>query len=1023
AVHRLRQGLRSAESSGGSFLFRVILLSTVGLFLWPGSGVTQLPPDEAWRTIQTEHFRVTYPLGLLDLARRAGERAEAAREALAREFVAPPSGMIDLVVTDHEDISNGYAQVFPSNRIVIFAPAPVDGFSLAHMDEWMELVITHELVHVFHEDFTGPLGTFLRKILGRYPAEWPFFPGSATPGWTVEGIATYYESSLTHAGRVRGTFHEMAVRAAVLDGAFESIDQASGASAVWPGGQRYYIYGSLFLKRMMDRYGEAAMGTFVEAVAGQWIPYRLNAAAEEAFGTSFSQEWAEWKGDLEAEYAALQRSLGRFAPPTRGEALTTGGFYALRPAVSADGLWMAYARSDGRSDTQIRVREQNTGRERKLSRTNRLSNFSWAPGGDLLFSQVEYTDSYRIRGDLFRVADGGSVRQLTRGKRLDHPDVHPDGSRAVAVQEAGGSNRLVFVDLPSGSVTPLTDYASQELWAYPRWSPGGRWIAVSRWRAGAHYDLVIMDPGGQVLHEVTADRAIDNSPAWSPDGRWLLWSSDQSGIPNLYAVRIDRESGAPKGRRQVTNVLGGAAYPSVGPEGEWIYFSSYHADGWRIERIPFDVSTWFSPMPLHRRFTEEGDPRRFERRAAAQEAPYSPVHTLAPTYWSPAFREADESGGARVLEPGFGISTTGEDLVGRHSYELSGTLSRGFGTFSGGGTYTYAGLGNPLFGVSLGQSFDAQSHPLAAPDESGDLLYLVERERQASLGTTLLRRRARSVASLSLAGSYVWEDRTLLDESLKETTRFRLLQPEVRFVEGRVSLSATTARVHSLSISPEDGVSLFLRGRAREHLGLADSLAGGEGFDRSFQDVIAEIRLFKGIRGPGFGNHVFALRVSGGTAWGPGADQGHFEVGGASGAGAPIQLGFLGDQRRFLPVRGYGTAARFGRNAWTATAEYRFPVRMLNRGPGLFPLHFDWVSGALFLDAGNGWGPEVIDVPGFFNPSKDALVSTGGELTMRILPLWFATMDLRLGVAVPLVHSDEGRENRTRVYLRIGPAF
>ena len=31
------------------------------------------------------------------------------------------------------------------------------------------------------------------------------------------------------------------------------------------------------------------MGAFAEAVAGQWIPYRLNAAGRDAFGASLSE--------------------------------------------------------------------------------------------------------------------------------------------------------------------------------------------------------------------------------------------------------------------------------------------------------------------------------------------------------------------------------------------------------------------------------------------------------------------------------------------------------------------------------------------------------------------------------------------------------------------------------------------------------------------------------------------------------------------------------------------------------------
>ncbi|MBT8397709.1 MAG: hypothetical protein KJN92_12120, partial [Gemmatimonadetes bacterium] len=433
----------------------------------PGVLSAQPPPGEDWRTLETEHFRVTYPRDLLELAQRAGERAERAWTALEETLAEPPKKMVDLVLTDHADISNGFAQVFPSNRIVVFVPPPVDGFGLPFMDEWLELVVTHELVHTFHQDRARNLGGVLRTIFGRVPLEWPFFPGSATPGWTGEGMATYYESELTQAGRVRGSFHEMVVRTAILEGGFESIDQTSGDSPVWPGGQRYYIYGSLFLKYLMDLHGSEAMGSFVEAVAGQWIPYRLNAAARDAFGISFSDAWSAWEISLEARYAALRDSLTRFAPLTVGEAITDEGYYAWSPEPSRDGQTLAFARADGRSDPQIRLIDLTSGREEKLVRTNNLSQFSWTPTGEILFSQVEFTDSYRRRGDLFLTGQGGRATRISDAGRLDHPDVSPDGRRAVAVQEGFGTNRLVLVDLADGSVEPLSEYVEEALWSYP----------------------------------------------------------------------------------------------------------------------------------------------------------------------------------------------------------------------------------------------------------------------------------------------------------------------------------------------------------------------------------------------------------------------------------------------------------------------------------------------------------------------------------------------------------------------------
>ena len=1008
-------------------LHRVIpgLVMALVLVSTPALGSAQIPPGEAWRTLDTEHFRITYPADLLDLAQRAGQRAETAWQALTEVFIDPPKKKVDLVITDHADISNGFSRVFPSNRIVIYAPPPVDGFGLPHMDEWMELVVTHELAHIFHQDYARGLGGFLRTIFGRVPLAWPFFPGAAVPTWAVEGLATYYESELTGAGRVRGSFHEMVVRTAILEDRFERIDQSSGDSPVWPGGQRSYVYGSLFLKHLMDEHGQEAMGAFVDAVARQWIPYRLNSAAKDAFGVSFSDSWEEWRMLLEGRYSALRDSLQGRAPITEGEALTREGYYAWSPEPSPDGHGFAFARADGLSDPQIRFKDLRTGSEEKLARTNNLAHFSWTPSGGILFSQIDFTDSYRIRGDLFLLGTSGEVTQVTKGSRLDHPDVAPEGDRAVAVQEGVGSNRLVMVDLPSGKVEPLTDFQEQELWSYPRWSPDGRWIAVSRWRAGAYFDVVLLTPGGKLLWEVTADRGIDNAPAWSPDGRWLLWSSDQSGIPNLYAVPVDPVSGEPGPTRQITNLLGGGAYPSVDPEGRWIYFSSYHADGWRVERIPFQPGDWFQPFPRHPTFQGEVDPSRFEKRVDSPGRSYNPLTTLRPTFWAPMYREGDNSGGREVLKPGYGIFTSGEDLVGRHAFALSGTFSSGAGSFNGRASYSFGGLENPLLSVAAAQSYDAGSRPWAGITEGGDTvpIFLVERERALGLGATLFRRRSRTQTTLSLSASHIWEDRFFLEEDLSESRRFQLGRPNVRLGEARATLSFGNARRFSFSISPEDGVGALIRARVRRDLTREDSLRGVAGSDRSFEDLVGHFAAYKGFRGPGFGNHVLGIRASGGVAAGPGADASHFEVGGASGANLPVGFLDLG-QGLLFPVRGYTTASRWGRYAWSATLEYRFPIKLVNRGVGLFPLHLDWLSGVVFFDGGNAWGPELGGT-GFENPRRKALASAGTEVVVRTLPFWFQNMNLRVGIAFPLTQEDGplAEENGPRSYLRFGLSF
>ena len=350
-----------------------IILATIALCTAAASA-QRIAPDESWRTLDTEHFRVTFPAHLEDLGRRAAERAEWAHAQLSEQFIAAPRGMIDLAITDHIDISNASATVWPSNRIIIYARPPIDYFGLAYFDDWLEYAIVHELTHIFHIDRPS---RYRSKLFGRVPIPLSF-PALTTPRWVLEGIAIWYESALTGTGRVHGTFYKMVLRTAALEGRFESIGQASGYSPQWPGGTRPYAYGSLFFEHLTQKYGRDRLVAFVKAVEKQWIPYRLNAAGRNAFGTTLTSEWKAWADTQRIAAAALDSRLSRFGAITEPQALTRGARYALHPKVSPDGSALYYIRSDGRSDAKLVSAKLDGGGESTIALTSGTT-FAFAP--------------------------------------------------------------------------------------------------------------------------------------------------------------------------------------------------------------------------------------------------------------------------------------------------------------------------------------------------------------------------------------------------------------------------------------------------------------------------------------------------------------------------------------------------------------------------------------------------------------------------------------------------------------------
>ena len=198
----------------------------------------------------------------------------------------------------------------------------------------------------------------------------------------------------------------MMLRTAALEDAFETIDQASGESPRWPDGERPYLYGGLFFRDLLEEEGEGRLRLLVDASAGQWIPYRLNAAARSALTRFSSDGWAEWRARWNAAARDTVAAWADRGPVTRPEQLTRSGREVVYPRA-APGGGVSYARADGRSDPQLRLWAPGEG-DRFLVRTHGLARHAWLDDGSLVWAQPEFRDPYRIRSDLWIRAPGGT---------------------------------------------------------------------------------------------------------------------------------------------------------------------------------------------------------------------------------------------------------------------------------------------------------------------------------------------------------------------------------------------------------------------------------------------------------------------------------------------------------------------------------------------------------------------------------------------------------------------------------------
>ena len=996
---RLLRAPRSALATlalAGGLLLGAPLAHTL-----PAQGVD---PRGDWRTLVTAHFRVHFRAEQEAQGRRAAAEAERAWSRLAAELT-PPRGPVDLVVTDNADVSNGYATPFPSNRIVAYAQPPVDVASLRFYDDWSALLLTHELTHVFHLDRARGLWRAGQAVFGRHPA---LFPNAYAPAWLTEGLAVYFESKVTGAGRLVGSEHRLLARSAAIEARLPRLDQLSLESSVFPGGQQAYVYGSLVVD-WAARHGEpGGVRRLVERTSAQLVPYRLDHAARRAFGLSFGDAWRGWRDSVQAGVRADAAALGAVESAMPWRALTREGWFAAYPRwVDRDAL--LYAANDARSVGAAHRVSLDGARER-VGRRNTLSpNVPLRAGpyaGGVLFSQLEYADPFTVRGDLWvqrdpsPTVDFGAAargqRRLTTGARLAHPDARVADGAIVAVQTIAGTTRLVRVSPGGGTVAALTRAATDTQWAEPRWSPDGARLAAVRIARGGRSSIVVLDTLGREIAALGDERAVAAAPTWGADGRTLVWSSDRDGRPQLYAARATcaaGQGGAPCAGdawtppRRMSDVETGLTHPSLSADGESLAALLLQRDGQHVVTAPFRAQAEETPATA-----SVYAQTRPDAPAAPADGPlrtYSPWRSLVPRYWTPIAASAD--GGGTLL----GAATNGVDVLGRHAYsaQLSGNVETGDAEAAV--AYRLRRWARPFVDLQASQYWQYQTLRVQRTGGAAEDRPLDRRTRLGGASLVFTRPRYRTSASLSIGAQY---------EGRAYRSTLPALVDRADSLLGRgfpsVLLSGawSNARRPLRSISPEDGVSLSFSTQQRWQ----DAAGPSNGVSRR---AIGVARAYKSLDLPGFAHHVVALRVAGGAA--DRRTTTEFAVGGVSGSSAALLPGItVGDPARTFGVRGVAAGAQRGLRAAAASVEYRVPIALPARGVALLPVFLDRVSVSAFADAGSTWCPASVD------RAAQTLCRrvTGGAPDLRVSPTaprWLGSVGAELNLDAALQY-DQG---------------
>ena len=999
--------------------FSTLLIALLGGLSIPGLGAAQNHPELDWRVLETAHFRIYYHQGLEHIAQEAATISEKIYGPVTSLYHFEPKDKVHFVFRDDEDYSNGLTYYY--DNMVVFWVTPLHT-DLRGVHPWLWNVITHEFTHIvslqvamkaprrFPAAFMQVFGYQhepRKDVLRGYPDVLLSYPlaGTAVPMWFAEGVAQYQAKGAHYDGW--DSHRDMILRVGTLEGKLLSFDDMGVFSKTSLGNEMVYNYGLALVSFIAERYGDEALGRIFEELSRPFSG--IGGAIQKVLGISARALDRQWRTHLRQRYEVQTREVR--AHRIEGECVRSKGYVNAYPRWSPDGNHLIYLSNQGQdywlTSLYLFLPEEE---KDTFLRGGVTSSASWMPDGKtLLFARRSPPNRYGSRfWDLYRYdLEKKQEKRLTYGLRARFPQVSPDGRQVLFVRNGGGSNNLGVLDLDDGEIRYLTYYEDGTQIYGPRWSPDGQRIVFSIVR-GDQQDIGVMGAEGDGCRLLIASKGSDRDPCWTPDGRAIVFASDVTGIFNLYVLDLERGQ-----IQQVTNVLGGAFYPDVSPDGR-LAFSMYGPDGFEIRRLP-SVEGWrevdaslFVPslasLPLCLPVGERkggGTGESFsaplsQPGARSQESALRTSHFALRTLQSVPYEGTflGFSVMPRVVldedRPKIGLYLSSRDVLEKHSL---------FGGIAGGAhldmdgfvLYEYKALLPTVFLEYYKQLRHVKEglidsvYDLKVNEVSYDL-----NELDLGLRHTLAgKHKIQLGVSLSLYNAK--EDRETLSSRMLYNLRYTYLKG--------IGLSLTYeyvsfARARDEEINPRGGRFIRVRyDRFFNHYlkGFRASTLLEERYEKFFYDqVTLDWREYMALP---WGRHTLGLRLNGG--WIDRKVNNFFNL-------------YLGG----LPgLKGYTFYSLEGRKVIQLGLTYRFPMLRDIRKKVLH-LYFDKVYGAVFADVGRAWDEDRLnfEMEGF---KKDI----GGQIRMDVISFYGYPTALQVDVAYGM--DEDGGRSPWKTYLML----
>ena len=882
----------------------------------PNILMPEFPSD--WKTLDTPHFRIHHEAKHKEYAQKMATMAERVHDKLTPWLGWQPKEPTEVVLLDTIDTSNGRATPLPFNLITMYMFPPVDG-ELMDQSPWIEMVFTHEYVHILHLDMADGFPMALRNILGRSTNFFTLFefPQLFSPTWVVEGIAVYGESTLagehgnaTQYGRLNSAFYEAMMRMEVKRGLRSLTEVSFNSRHRWPYGI-VYLYGAYFFKFVEANYGREAVSNYIRIYGSNIIPFRMDKRSKQIFKKPANEVWAEFQHYL------IQRFVPQLAAIKQQHRILTAPVYTapfnnteLTAASNGD---VYFLHDDESSSTQVR-RIAADGSNQFIVDGRGVQDIDWHDEAGLLLSKFAFCDNTNLYADLYRWTPGmASPTRLTRCGRYVFAAWRPDGKAIAAIRSELGLSHLVLLDSEGKFISMLAELPLGDTLGHIDWSPDGASIVASIKRSKSGWNLEKLDVSTRQWQSLTSGRDLVQRPRFSADGKEVYFLSDHDKVWNLRRLNLLSH--------QVDTI---SSTESAITDAVQMSDKSYRL----VEYTPYGqsiVALQASDAPDMQSYKALPDAMAnvdaIINAADYQAYPYtavrdySPWQTLKPYSWFPLLG----SGGDELSYAGTKIS--GKDALDFHSWSATPLYYYNLKQLGGFANYSFY---NKVT-LSAQRDFSVLGIPGSA---------VRYREEKRNYQALLHHSFNTFDSNLYLAAGMA---RELIDARLY--SGIGVDQHFQNTITGAIA-QFDSSRVYKRSISPVDGRRVQLLNESYDALGGSDY--SGKTVRMDWHEYLAlgnnhalHFRLLHGVGDAG----IRSYRLGG-------VDETLSLIGGNTGLG-----------RRDFPLRGYpvGLATLNGNNISLFTAEWKFPLGYHYDGWFVPPWGIGRESLTLFTDSGDAW--------------------------------------------------------------------